>query len=521
MKPTALAVLGVVLIVAIVAIVVLSDPDAGRAAADKVVIFARSTDSNSLDPQDTSSGEDHLVLNNIFETLVRFSDRGIDLIPGLAESWIQLDDGRVWEFDLRRNVYFHDGTLFTADAVLFTFQRLLRRPDPSDPTLPKKIPYQSNFQIIREVEPLSQYKVRFTLKEPSGVFLRNIAMFAAGIVSPDAVRKHGRDFGNHPVGTGPLRFVEWKKGAKIELARFDRYWGAPSKPDRVIFIKVEDATGRVEKLRTGEAHVANNLALVDIKKIQEDRTLGIDFEVSMNVCYLGFNMRKAPYHDKNFRFAVAHALDRKKLLETAYYGLAENAKSMVPPSILVPDSPIQYSYDPVKAKEMLGKVKVPPEPVTLWVPVVSRPYMPEPRKIAICLKDDLAKIGLEVRLEEHPWAAYLDMVEKDDHPMFLLGWSTDNGDADNFYYALLHGNSIPSTNSSFFDHPDFNRMVLEAQRTIDPAERRRRYDQADRIFQQELPTLPLVHVRQAIALAKGVRYDMHPIDVRAYEIELK
>lgn len=521
MKPTVVAILGIVLVVATVAIVVFTGPAAGRATADRVIIFARSADSNSLDPQDTSSGEDHLVLNNIFETLVRFSDRGIDLVPGLAESWIQLDDGRVWEFDLRRNVYFHDGTLFTADAVVFSFSRLIRPPDASDPAIPKKRPYQSNFAMIDRVEPISQYKVRFTLHSPSGVFLRNVAMFAAGIVSPDAVRKHGREFGNHPVGTGPLRFVEWRKGTKIELARFERYWGTPSRPDRVIFIKVEDPAGRVEKLRTGEAHVANNIALVDIRKLQEEGSLALDFEVSMNVCYLGFNMRKPPYNDRNFRFAIAHALDRKKLVETAYYGLAENAKSMVPPSVLVPDSPVQYSYDPVKAKEFLAKVKLPPEPVTLWVPVISRPYMPEPRKIAICLKDDLAKIGLEVKLEEHPWAAYLDMVEREDHPMFLLGWSTDNGDADNFYYSLLHGNSIPGTNSSFFDDPEFNRLVLEAQRTIDPAERRRRYDEADRIFQRELPTLPLVHVRQAIALSKNVRYDMHPIDVRAYEIEFK
>jgi peptide/nickel transport system substrate-binding protein len=521
MKPTVVAILGVVAIVAIVAMLVISGPGEPASGAESAVIFARSADSNSLDPQDTSSGEDHLVLNNIFETLVRFSDRGIDLAPGLAESWTQLDGGRVWEFDLRKNIFFHDGALFTADSVVFTFERLTRPPDASDPTLPQKRPYQSNFAMIDRVEPLSQYKVRFSLKAPSAIFLRNLAMFSAGIVSPEAVRRHGQDFGNHPVGTGPMRFVEWKKGDKIVLARNDRYWGDRSKPDRVIFIAVKDATGRVEKLRTGEAHIANNLALVDIRKIEEDKSLKLDFEVSMNVGYLGFNMRKAPYNDANFRQAVAHAIDRKKLIDSAYFGLAENAKSMVPPSILVPDSPVQYAHDPEKARAFLAKVQLPKEPVVLWVPVISRPYMPEPRKIAISIKDDLAKIGLEVTLVEHPWAAYLSMVEQDDHPMFLLGWSTDNGDPDNFYYALLHGKSIPDTNSTFFDHPEFNRLVEEAQGTVDPQERRRRYDEADRIFQKELPALPLVHVRQAVAMAKTVRYDMHPIDVRAFEIELK
>jgi peptide/nickel transport system substrate-binding protein len=514
------AILVVVAVAAIVALLVVAKPERAP-SGERVVRFLRSDDSKILDPQGTSSGEDALVMGSIFEELVRFKDETVDLEPGLAESWKTLQDGRVWEFSLRQGVSFHDGTPLDAAAVVFTFERLVQ-PRKDNPNAPDKQPYASNYTMIKKIEAAGPHLVRFTLEKPNAAFLRNLAMFPASIVSPAAVRKNPADFANQPVGTGPMKFIEWKKGDRIVLQRFDGYWDKTraARSDRLVFIFVKEAGPRLEKLRAGQADIATNLALSDLKSIESDPAFTVDYQVSMNICYLGFNMRKPPYNDLNFRRAVAHALNRAKLIDKAYHGFAEPARTIVPPAIFKPDSGgPSYEPDAARAKEYLSKVKLPEEGIVLWVPVISRPYMPDPKSIAVSVKDDLARIGLEVKLETHPWTAYLDMVDKDDHPMFLLGWSTDNADPDNFYFALLHGSSIGGSNSSFFNDAGFNRLTEEAQTAVDAAKRAQLYTQADKIFLEQIPVLPLVHVRQAVAMRKGVRYRMHPIDTRAFLVE--
>jgi len=523
-----IAILALIGAAAVVGILVVSGPDRSGPSskgAEKVVIFARSGDSHGLDPQETEWGEDALVMDNLYETLVRFKDGGAELEPGLADSWSVQDGGRVWEFALRQNVYFHDGTLFTADAVVFSFDRLLK--DVKDnPHSPVTRPYASMYEDIQVVEKIEQYKVRFVLKGPSAVFLKNAAMFPASIVSPVAVKSKGEKFVSEPVGTGPMKFVRWEKNIKLEIARNDGYWGKelpgrPARVDRIIFLPVKDAQVRVEKLRSGDAHIINNIGLADVIALQKDPKIALSFAPAMNICYLGFNMKLPPYNDRNFRQAVAHAVSLPKVVEKGYHGLADQAASIVPPSIWTGDgSAPKYEHNLDKARELLKKVRLGSGEIVIWHPDFSRPYVPEPANVAIALKDDLGQLGLKVRIESLPIDAFRAKIRGEDHPMFILGWSTDNADPDNFFFALLHAASIGGNNNSLFDHPKFNEVVKKAQQEVDPAKRRDLYNQAEKIFKEELPVLPLVHVRQAVAFSKNIRFRMHPIETRAYQIEI-
>ena len=146
----------------------------------------------------------------------------------------------------------------------------------------------------------------------------------------------------------------------------------------------------------------------------------------------------------------------------------------------------------------------------------ARPYAPEPLRAAEFVKDQLRKIGLEVKLTGYDKAAFDQKYKEPNHPMYLLGWIADIPDPDNFFYPLLHGDSKDAMNASFFDDPDFNAAVKDAQSERDPAKRRALLATAYARYREVLPTLPLVHVRQVIALSKQVRYDMHPIEVRFY-----
>jgi peptide/nickel transport system substrate-binding protein len=483
----------------------------GERSEKKALLWARSADSSTLDPAEVEWGEDAKITQNLYDPLVTFGHDSVDLVPGLAERWSLSPDGKRVTFDLRKGVRFHDGTAFDAAAVIFTFERLM---NPSHPHKPKIAPpYGPCFADIETVSADGSLRVIFTLKRPSAVILHNLTLFGASIVSPTAVKKHGHDFSRNPCGTGPYRLARWDRDTRIVLDRFDGYWGAQPAVERVIVLPVKSPQTAIAKLRKGEVHVVDHPTLADVSVLRAGPNTRVDTETSLNVCYLGFNLKKFPYNDLHFRRAISLALDRNTLNSLAYYGLAEPASNIVPPAIWKSATP-DYEYDIGKAKESLAKVKLPSNQVELIHMTFARPYLPEPIRVAEFVKDQLRKIGLDVKLTGYDKAAYTQKYKEEGHPMYLLGWTADIPDPDNFFHPLLHGDSKKDMNGSFFDDPEFNAAVTEAQSELDPARRRALYAKAYARTRAELPIIPLVHVKQIIALSDRVAYDMHPIEVR-------
>ncbi|HLY12017.1 MAG TPA: ABC transporter substrate-binding protein [Planctomycetota bacterium] len=484
-------------------------------ADPSALIWARSADSSTLDPAEIEWGEDAKVIQSVYETLVTYRGNTVELGPKLAERWTVSPDGKTITFQLRKGIVFHDGTPFDAAAVVFSFERFLK---PGHPYRPKNpCPYGSNFSDIDTVVAETPDRVVFTLKRSSVVMLYNFTLFAAHIVSPAAVQKHGAQFPGNPVGTGPYRLSRWDRDVRLVLDRNDAYWGPKPAIARVIVIPVRSPQTALEKLKKGEVHVVDHPTLADVRTLQEDPRTKAETEMSLTVSYLGFNLRRAPYSDPNFRRAVSLALDRRTLNELAYYGLAEPAANLVPPALWKNACPTPpYEFDLEKAKELLGKVKLESKEVELIHMTFSRPYVPEPLRVAEFVKDQLRKIGLDVRLTGYDKAAYDQKYKEPNHPMYLLGWIADLPDPDNFYYPLLHGDSKEDMNASFFDDPDFNAAVKEAQTEADPARRSALLATAYGRYRDQLPTLPLVHVKQVLGLSKRVDYPMHPIETRFY-----
>jgi len=166
---------------------------AGAGGAAKTLIYGRGGDANTLDPINTDIGEAVKVIVNLFDTLVQYDQEKLDLVPGLAEKWEHSEDGLTWTFHLRSGAKFHDGTPVDADAVVYSFDRMLqeKHPDVYDPARP----YQPHYLMIDKVAAQDPSTVVFTLKHPSAVFLNNLAMFCASIVSPTSVKKQGKQFG--------------------------------------------------------------------------------------------------------------------------------------------------------------------------------------------------------------------------------------------------------------------------------------------------------------------------------------
>jgi len=481
-----------------------------------VLIFGRGADATSLDPAIVTDGESFAVTKNIYDTLVEYKGQTTDIEPALAESWDISPDGKTYTFHLRKGVKFHDGTDFNADAVVFNFDRWKNANDEN-----KFAYYPSMFggfgdkSVIADVKALDDYTVQFTLRTPLAPFLKDLAMSPFAIASPTAIKKYGDKYGQAAaVGTGPFKFKEWKSKDTITLVKNDDYWkkGEPQL-DGVIFKVIPDNTARLNALKNGEIDLMDGVNPSDLKDVQGNKDLQIFYRPPMNVGYLGMTVTKKPFDNPLVRQAVNYAVDKKAIIDAFFAGAADPAKNPMPPSISGYNDDIQpYEYNPEKAKELLKKAGFPNGFKTeLWAMPNPRPYMPEPSKIAVAIAHNLKDIGIDAEIKTFEWTTYLDKVKKGEAPMYMLGWTGDNGDADNFLYTLLSTDAIGSNNNSFYSNPELDKLLKEAQTLTDENKRNELYKQAQVIIHNDAPWVPLVHSKPALVGKSTIKgFAPHP-----------
>lgn len=491
------------------------------------LVFGRGGDSTSLDPITTTEGETFKVTENIFETLLEYGEQDTTLHPGLAESWEVSDDALTYTLKLRQGVKFHDGTDFNADAVVFNFNRWMSG-NADD------FPYYTMFggfkgeegHVIKEIKALDAYTVEFTLNRPQAPFLKNLAMSPFGIASPTAVEEHGDDFRKNPVGTGPFKFVEWKQNDRIVLEKNESYWmeGFP-KLNQVIFRVIPENTARLNALTNGEIDLMDGVNNSDEATVTNNDQLQLIERPSMNVGYLGFTTNRPPFDNKLVRQALNHAIDKQGIIDAFYGGKAEAAKNPMPPSIEGYNNEIEdYSYDLEKAKELLAEAGYPDGfDMDLWAMPVARPYMPEGMKVAEVIQASFAEIGVKAEIQSVDWATYLEKAAKGEFDAYMLGWTGDNGDPDNFLYTLLDKDSIGSNNYSYYSNDELHHVLINAQKETEQDKRNELYKQAQEIIHEDAPWVPLVHSTPLLAGTSDiVNYFPHPTGSEALtKVEFK
>ncbi len=481
-----------------------------------VLLYGRGKDSITLDPAAASDGESTKVMDNLFETLVDFSEdpkHPAELIPCLATSWEESQDRLAWTFHLRPNVSFHDGTPFDAEAAKFSLDRLVFGGEWG----PQTAPYRGNFVDVKKLEVVDSKTLMIHLKRPSVVLLRNLAMFCASIVSPTAVKKEGRRFGNRPVGTGPYRLHSWKKDVRVTLTRNEKWWGGfQPKLKTIVFLQIRDWPSRRVQLEAGEIHMVDNVVFQDIENLKKARGVEVQVRDGMNVCYITLNNEKPPFDRPEVRKAVAMAVDRARIVDRGYFGFAKAAFDLIPPTIPAHSENVAPKLDLSLAKSLLTKAGIKPGTVVeLRVMNNPRPYLMEPDKVAEILRDQLAQIGLVVRIKKLDWAAYLKGLQQGEHQMALIGWTTDNGDPDNFYGPLLSGDLVGGTNYSRMRNASFDVLLRQARGISDSVARRAEYQKIQKILREQCPLVPLVYTQIASAYRSDVHgFVRHPIKIR-------
>ncbi|WP_139490433.1 ABC transporter substrate-binding protein [Brevibacillus dissolubilis] len=490
-------------------------------SGDKTIIVGRGGDSVGLDPIRETDGESAKVTENIFDTLVSYEETSTKVIPGLAESWEVSPDGLTYTFKLRQGVKFHDGTDFNAEAVVFNFNRWM---DKSNPLYDKEgFEYYNDMfggykgdkdHVIASVTAKDANTVEIKLSRPQAPFLQNLAMWCFAIASPDALKKYGEKFTENPVGTGPFKFVEWKRNDSITLEKNPNYWnqGFP-KLDKVIFKTIPENSARLTALQAGEIDLMDGLNPEDVKTVEENADLQLFKRPSMNVGYLGFNVEKKPFDNPKVRQAIGHAINKQGLVDAFYAGLGEPATNPMPPSLWGFNDQIkdrEYNLD--KAKQLLAEAGFPNGfQTTFWAMPVPRPYIPDGPKMAEAMQQDFKKIGIDAKIVTMEWATYLDKTKVGEQDMFMLGWTGDNGDPDNFLSVFFNKNNIGGNNRSRYANDELQGILMKAQAEPDQAKREEMYKKAQEIVFNEVPLIPLVHSTPPLAGKKGITgYVPHP-----------
>ena len=489
------------------------------AAPTNTLIYGRGGDADTLDPIHTSLGETVKVLVNIYDTLVTYDDVSIELVPSLATRWETSDDGLIWTFYLREGVQFHDGTPFTAAAVVFTFERIL---DDDHPHVYGPLPaYRPHYAMIRRVESVDDLTVKFTLDHPSAVFLNNLGMFPAGIVSPAAVQQQEKTYGSNPVGTGPFQLEAWARGEELVLMANDAHWRGRPVIDRAIFIPVAESAIRVQQLKRAEVHIADNLPPPEIDALVGEPEIVIQQHNGMNIGYLTMQMEKPPLDNVKVRYAIWHAIDKRRLCAVAYADHAIPAENMTPPTIWGHLDEIQgrREFDPSTSRRLLEEASREdgfslPLSLTLFAMASPRPYMQQPRQTAVFIKDALSDVGIDVRIETGDIRQYFRRLSAGEHELGLSGWSSDTADPDSFLFSLLHASQISDaggSNMSRYRNAAVDTLLEQAQQEPDQSRRAEMYRAAQQLIYDDAPTVPLVHTKVRIAQRSELKgYLLHP-----------
>ncbi len=505
-------------------------------AAAKTLVFCSEGNPESLNPQIVTTTTGLNVGRLFFNTLVAFPPGSTEPVPSLAESWTVSDDGLEYVVHLRHGVKFQSNESFTpsremnADDVLFSFERQWRDDHPYHHVGDTNYGYFKDMgmpSLLKSIEKLDDYTVRFRLNRPEAPFIADLAMPFNSVQSAeyaDQLLKAGtpEKIDEEPIGTGPFQFVSFQPDVAVRFRAFDQYWEGRQPIDTLVFSITPNAAVRLTKLKAGECHVIAFPSPGDRAAIEADPNLKFLEQEGLNIGYLAMNTTRPPFNDVRVRRAVNMAVDKEAIIEAVYQGAGVVAKNPIPPTLWSYDDDIQpYPYDPVAAQQLMIDAGLAEGFDTdLWYIPVSRPYNPNGKRVAELIQYDLAKIGIRATLKSADWATYRTVLQDGEFSMALYGWTGDNGDPDNFLDVLLGCTAarIGGNNIARWCNPDYDKLVTEAKRVSDHAEREKLYRQAQVIFHDEAPWVPIAHSVVFMATrANVVGLKMDPLGRHAFE----
>jgi peptide/nickel transport system substrate-binding protein len=491
-------------------------PDAAAAGKDFVIGYLG--DATSLNPVIATDGQSYIAEWPIFDSLVELDEK-LGVKPLLAESWEVSRDGLTYTFKLKKGVKWHDGKPFTAKDVAFTFYSVL---DPKVTT-----PHRGYFDALvgfpeltnkdnpkkpeelaqKPIEVIDDHTIRFRLRYPYGAFLAVLVNPRAGIVPEHVLR--GQDlntaeFNRKPIGTGPFRFVEWKRGERLVLeANPDYHAGRPAL-DRLIYRVIPDAVVLLQELRAGGVDFIERPPLTEVGRLKQTPGFKVLTADTTSYTYFGFRQDLAPFDDLTVRRALYHAIDVQAIVREVLQGYGAVATGQFPPGSWAFDPSVKpYPYDPTRAKALFAEAG--------WKPGPDGVLTKDGKRLSFSLRHDqadqtvkdttiiiqefLKKVGVEARIEPLDWPTFVKKLFASEFEGIVVGW-TNFHDPDPFAYSIWHSGQWKARNFAHYKSARADAALEAARRTADQGERKKHYAEFSKILMEDAPYVFLYYPQQ-------------------------
>jgi peptide/nickel transport system substrate-binding protein len=462
--------------------------------ADTLVMIVESSPTN-LDPRVGLDAMSERIDSLIFDDLLSLGD-DLNVAPGLAERW-EIPDPLTYVFHLHRGAKFHDGRPLTSRDVKWTFDSLLQRKIRSTKT--------ATYRFVDHIDAPDDFTVVFHMKEPDATLLWNLSDGAMGIVPFGS----GDEVTQHPIGSGPFKFVSAETDREVVIERNDEYWGEKAKLARVRFAVVPDETTEALELRKGSGDIVINAFLTPdtIVTLARDPALTVERAHGTRLAYLAFNLRDPILKDVRVRQAIAYALDRRPMIDYLWRGEAEAARSVLPVQSWAYDGDVPtYNHDPDKANRLLDAAGYTAVNGVRFHITMKTSTDANTRLMVVVIQQQLREVGIVLDIRSFEFATFFSDVIHGAFQMYGLRWIGGNEDPNIFEYAFDSAKFPPNgANRSFYSNPKLDALIDKARREVDPNVRKPLYAEVQRILAQDLPYIDLFYLDNVMVHTRRVR----------------
>ena len=480
--------------------------DAFAASRDRVTVYTSSF-VESLHPYKHSSSPIYGQWQHVFEPLVEYNYKKKDYDGVLAESW--QFDGKRWVLKLKKGIKFHDGTPFTSKDVAFSIDRLK---DEKGGSL-----QGSNFKDVVEVQTPDDLTAVFVTKQPIAIFLDRLEN--RFMMSKAAVEKYGADWEQHPIGTGPYRFVSYQRGGNLVFTRNDDYRGGKAPVKEIVFKKVTEDAARLAALEAGQCDLVNNVPVHEVARLERHPRVKIEKIEGLRMFFLAFNVAHKPFDNKLVRQAASYAVDANSIVKNIFEGIGYANQGPVGANVVGADPKLKrYSYDPKKARELLASAGF-ANGCDIQLYTSPGRY---PKDVEVCqvVGAQMAKAGFRVELVTQEWPIFWETtgVNGGKLPFYYIGRGSLT-DADTLYDQYFR---TGTTKRTAYSNPEIDKLIDEEQKTPDMKKRVGILQQAGKILMDDAAFIPLYNLADIYGVARNVNWKIRPDEkVLAWDMAVK
>ncbi len=459
--------------------------------------FATRLDATGLDSHRHNQYHTSMPIAAMYTGLTDITYAG-KVVPGVAESYEPSQDLKSWVFRLRKGVLFHNGREVDADAIKQNLMRI------KDPAIGSGW-HRGTIKSVESVDILDKYTVRIHLSVPDASLPANVLHYPTNLQAPDNFEKSSE----HPIGTGPFKFVSWNRFDKTELVRFENYWETDAQGNNLPYLdeiigrpKRADAV-RLTALRTNEVNLIDHMAYASVESFKKRYSDQFNvWPLHLGGVFVVFNWRNGPFrNNKLLRMAASHAIDREAIHRAVFYGHARMLTQPYPPGN--PWHMEGYNvleYDPDKARSMIKKARA----VGTAIHMIGSTSPTYAIQCAEVIQSMWTEVGFKVKLEPVERAVRTEKLKKGDFHAHIQGHSY-RFDPDAFFDRNLHSQSAYAQRLHGWHNARYDKLIEEAKRTRDPAKRRELYTEGWKIVNEELPQFHLSELSMISAAHKSVQ----------------